>query len=195
MDFIFNIMKSSREFDSKFELDSYSWGTQEKNYLWKSHEAFFFHGCDTLKVFPLAINLYLNVCSEGELYFLFDKKCYLRVRMFYEDKACTVSCIKVYNLAIGGLEDPNYKNLLLSCPKDMVPVEMNLGPLWYYMGFNKVMCQNRRIELVGNMFSSNGFSVEFVAGSQLYGRDAYPKETEEEIKMIEEEDDIFILRK
>ncbi len=61
--------------------------------------------------------------------------------MYYDNQECGISCISVMNLTIGDLKDQRYKELLSSCPEDVVPCEVNLGPIWHYLG------ANRRVEL------------------------------------------------
>lgn len=105
-----NIMVSSREFDNPlgtvatselprqfeniFELDTraalletsvQSLENCYSAYICKAPIPHFFAGCDTLKVFLLAINLYLSQCTNEELALLLTKKNFFRVNMYYND--------------------------------------------------------------------------------------------------------------
>jgi hypothetical protein len=194
---LIDIAKSSREFDDIFQLTTQS---QKKNnsylpYIWKAPKPLFFKGCDYVKVFPMAVNLYLRTCNEEELIDLLTKRHFLRISMYYDDDECIVTCISVMNLTIADLEDHKYQQLLLSCAR--VPCEIRVGPLWHFIGINRMMCQNRRVEagyIVVNPTISPFPFYEF--GIQLYGRNAYPTETTETmIQEREQLENIFILRK
>jgi hypothetical protein len=196
-----NIRCSSREYDNIFRLEINSELSNDSYtpYIWKTSISGFFAACDTLKIFPLAINLYLSRCTDIELNVLLAEKNFLRVRLYYEGTGDSISCISVYNLSYDGLQDEDYKKLLKLCPKDMIATEILLGPYWHFMGFNKNMCKFRRIELSYDVFTYPGMAVlpevKSVIGLELYGRDAYPSEnTEEIIKRNEQNEVIFILR-
>lgn len=191
------ILESSREFDNLFQLDETPRKSDYSPRTWKVAQPRFFKGCDSTEIFPLAVNLYLKVCDESELIPLMEKKNYLRVSMYYEGEDCEVSCISVSNLDIERLKDPKYQELLLSCPEDRIPVEINLGPLWHYLALSKTMVKNRRVELGFTTQNLNSFPLLYCEiGLELIGRDAYPQEnTEEKIQQAEEADQIFILRK
>lgn len=191
------ILKSSREFDNLFHLDETPRESDYSPRTWKASQPRFFKGCNSIEIFPLAVNLYLKVCDESEIVPLMEKKNYLRINMYYEGEDCEVSCISVSNLDIERLKDPKYQELLLSCPEGGVPVEINLGPLWHYLALSKTMVRNRRVELGFTTWNPNSFPpLRYEMGLELIGRDAYPQEnTEEKIQLVEEVDQIFILRK
>ena len=194
-----DVLKSSSEFDDLFQLTDKSRKIEGSYtpYVWKAKKSHFFRGCDYTQVFPLSINLYLKICTEEELTDILNKKNFLRVRMYYDNEECSVSCIAIRNLTIDGLDDPKYKEFILSCPNDMIPCEINMGPIWHYTGINRVMFKHRQIELAFEVINLNSFpSIELVMGITLLGRDAYPDETTEEIiKQTEDIEDIFIIRK
>lgn len=183
-----NIIESSREYDDLFQLTDRSKkvGDSYTSYIWRIDRPLFFKGCNTLKVFPLSINLYLKSCTDVELGDLLQKKHYLRVRMYHDGDS---SFISVSNLDILGANDQRYRQLLLSCPAELIPVEINLGPMWHYLGASRQMCKSRRIELAYTD------QIDTIFGLILLGRDFYPGESEAAILEAEKAEDIFIIRK
>lgn len=157
------------------------------HYIWEIEKEHYFKGCDTVQLFPTLINLYLKQCTNADLNKLVDSQHFLRINCYEQGKNSRVS---IQNLTINGLNDSRYKDLLRSCPYDMVPCEINLGPFWHYLGVNKVMCKMRNLSL-GFIVPDVGYIMGFV----LYGRDSYTYETEESIKEVEKSDEIFIVRK
>lgn len=107
-----SIVACSRDFDDLFHLTDKSKKVDGgyTPYIWKAPKAHFFKGCDTTKVFPLSINLYLKICSDEELSHLLGKKHFLRINMYYDNQEWSVSCISVMNLTIGDLKDQDIKN-------------------------------------------------------------------------------------
>ena len=203
-----NIIKSSREYDDLFQITEKSRKLEGgyTPYTWKYEKELFFKGCNTMKVFPLCINLYLKVCTEEELTDLLDKENFLRIAMYYNEE-CTESFISVMNLTIADLHDQKYKDLMLACRnvtdqpaeeqfrEGLIPCEITMGPIWHLLGANKFMCKNRRVEQGFNVIVPNReCPMGYVMGLEMLGRDAYPNETEEQITEIEEEDGIFIVR-
>jgi hypothetical protein len=156
-------------------------------------------GCNTLKVFPLIVNLYLSKCSRDELILLVNRKNFLRAKTYYEDDSREICCIAVYNLSFIGLQDEKYRDILQSCPNDMIVTEIYLGQIWHLLGFNKNMCKLGRIALRYDTIVYPGTSIvpmiETIIGIELYGRDPYPSEnTEDIIKRTEKAEGIFIIR-
>lgn len=162
--------------------------------------------------FPLAINLYLRDCTEEELTDLLEKEHYLYVRTFYKGEGTDVNCIAVSNRSISGLNDPNYRVLLYDCwrspviPKnrrdplqlryDVIPCVIELGTLWHFVGIDKTMCKKRRVALRYDVLPpGSGLEMCYIMGLELYGRDPYPGETEEQLKDVEEKDGVFIRRR
>jgi hypothetical protein len=193
-----DVLPSSREVDDVFQLCSRS--TKVANdytaYVWKAQKQHFFQRCDYTAVFPLAVNLYLKTCSEEELSDLLTKQHFLRIKMYYDSEGCTTSCIAVQNLTIAGLNDPKYKDLMLSCPSGMVPSEITMGPIWHYVGFDRDMCSHRRVENGSVGMDTDTMEMVATMGVRLFGRDKYPDETTEEIiKEREVLEEIFIIRK
>lgn len=201
----FEVMTASTEFDTLFQLANRSPGIGNNHamYVWKASRKHFFRGCDYTQIFPLAVNLYLKACSPEEKSTLLTKKYFLRIRMFYEDKECNVSFITVQNLILNGFKDPKYRDLMSSCPEDMIPADIEMGPIWHFVGINRWMFEMGRIELgatglihIQDPDAGVFPSVTCIMGITLLGRDAYPGETtEEKIKEMEEIEGIFILRK
>ena len=72
----------------------------------------------------------------------------------------------------------------------------NLGPLWYFIGINQLMCKNRRIELgLKGITTDKNYPYGYVPGLELYGCDTYPHETTEDlIKQSEQREKFFIIR-
>lgn len=215
MFFPIDVMESSREFDDLFQLTERSRKDRESYtpYIWKAQKSKFFRLCDTIKVFPLAVNLYLKTCTYEELSDLLNKEYFLRIMMYYDDEECSVSCISVMNLTIADLNDQKYKELMLSCRnvvdtpsgtsipdqfrESLIPCEINMGPIWHLFGASKFMCKNRRIENGFNVIAPGRMpAMAYVMGLELIGRDPHPfEDTEEKIKETEEADGIFIVRK
>lgn len=202
MDFIpINVLKSSNEFDNIFELTTRSTKINDcyTNYVWAAPLPFFFRHCDYGKVFPLAINLYLKTCSQEEFETLRDKKYFLRIQMYYHDNDCKISCIAIQNLNITSLNDLKYQTLLLSCPPDMIPVTIDMGPIWHYVGINRWMYEQRHIDsgAIGMEYLNiSAPTYTYIMGITMLGRDAYPSEnTEEKIQEMEKREEIFIRRR
>jgi hypothetical protein len=210
-----DVMESSREFDDLFQLTKRSEKQDGgyKAYVWKYDKPKFFKLCDTTKVFPMAVNLYLKTCTEEELSELLNKEHFLRIEMAYEGEDCDVSCISVQNLTISDLHDEKYKELMLKIrnikdePSEiptfeqirepLIPCEINLGPSWHMFGASKFMCTHRLIENGMHVVSLGRMpAVGYIMGLELIGRDPHPfEDTEEKIKDAEESDGIFIVRK
>lgn len=156
-------------------------------YIWKIDVEHYYKNCNTIQLFPMAINLYFGICEEKELETLLDRQHFLRISFYEEGKE---SRIKIQCLTIEDLVDPKYQELLRSCPQEMLPVEINLGTYWHYMGINRLMCQMREVR-TSFIFPGIGYTM----GTVLYGRDSYLGESEEQIKEVEKGDEIFIVRK
>ena len=166
-------------------------------YRWTLNRSWFLRGYDSSELFPLTVNLYLKECPQEELNALLDRKHFLRIRLFYEGEDGATTGLTVSNLSLAGLKDPKYRELFESCPSSKIPCEINVGPLWHFLGVDQVMCEHREIHM-----GIIGISVDFpprqdyIMGLELFGRDQYPTETtEEEIKANEEAEEIFIVRK
>lgn len=166
----FTLIETPAESLPKHPVSYYAWETDVEHY---------FKGCNSQMVFPFAMNLYLGKCSEEELNLLLDHKHFLRLS-FYENSKEKKSCISGIVLDIDGYNDDGCKQLLRSCPNDMVPCEILMGPFWHLLWMDRSMCEMRHIMIM--------------VGSELVGRDAFPFETEEMMKEMEEGDGIFIIR-
>lgn len=204
-----NISESSREYDDLFQITERSKKVDGgyTPYTWKYEKSKFFRGCDTTKVFPLSVNLYLKTCTEEELADLLNKEHFLRISMYYNVEE-TQSFISVMNLTIADLRDEEYKKLMLNCRnvtdmpfseqirRGMIPCEITMGPFWYFLGTNKMMFENRRIENGCNMIVPGRMPpMGYIMGLEMIGRDAFPGENEEQIQEAKEIDGIFIIRK
>lgn len=166
-------------------------------YLWKSSTPFLFKGCDHAELLSCVVNLYLQICTDSELSGLLDKTHFLKVKAYYGDEECSTAYVEIWNLTFKDLNDPRYQKLLLSCPEIFVPCTFDLGPLWHFLGLNREMCKERHIYMgyTGARIGQGLPVSDYVMGTQLFGRDAYPGEdTEEKIRQAEEGDEIFIVR-
>lgn len=151
---------------------------KKESYIWESNQKHMYRGCNSMMIFPFSINLYLKCCSNNELNRLLNRKYFLKIDLF--DNKDEMSCVAAQLLSINGLVDENYQKLINSCPDDMVPCVMMLGPFWHLLWLNKEMCIMKHIMVM--------------VGSQLVGRDAFSGESEDDIQIIEKREEIFIVR-
>lgn len=192
------IVKFKGTYDGLFKLETRPKKIDDNytSYLWKLERPWFFKGADQTELFPMAINLYLKECTEEEHSALLDRQHFLKIKMFYGEDG-TVSYIAIANFTLAGLDDPRYRALLSSCPSSKIPCELNIGPLWHYLGIDRIMCQHRHIDMgvIGIIPTFPIPQQVYIVGAELFGRDQYPTETtEEKIKAAEEVDRIFIVR-
>jgi hypothetical protein len=187
----------STEYDNLFELSERGHETNDgySPFRWQANASYFFRGANTAKTFPMAMNMYLKECSVEELQLLLNRTHFLSIRMYYGDEEGDTSCVSAHTLSFAGLRDPQYRTLLQHDLQDNVACVIHTGPLWHFMGMNRIMVSHKRIEMgfVG-IITTHPPQHSYIMGFQMYGRDQYPNETEARAKENEEADGIFIIR-
>lgn len=192
-----NIVPSKRTYDNDFKFVGRRKQTDSFDTLtWNSNTPYYFKGKESKDIFTLALNLYLNVCSQDELNLLIKKMGFVHIEFFHNNSDSTIDVENLPHFAFPGMKNPRDHERYFKNLQHQIPVEIEMGSFWFYLGVDRDMMRQRRIEdgWTG-YFSFDPLKPVHIPALELYERTPYPEETtEDKIRAVEEREGIRILR-